>query len=211
MNVTYGTQNGKILGAYSDSQNREPVTAVAPGCGFEFGAAVPADRGTSLAAAYLAAWSRLRNLLDNTDEYALRAFLIQAGWIPPVDTPLDIEGGGAFDPARLMISQEPHVMGADGEVVKLEDGMASIQYKDPDGNLASKEFHYGTGVTIVFSHLGGKAVANVREMNRSGFPLARTQNYEVADATVRVTEGSGAVLTASGLQEVMSRYPEIVF
>jgi hypothetical protein len=209
-NVTYGTQNGEILGAYSDAENREPITAMAPGCGFEFGAAVPADRGTSLAAAYLAAWSRLRNLLDNTDEYALRAFLIQAGWIPPVDTPLDIEGG-VFDPARLIISQEPHVMGADGAIVELEEGMATIQYKDPDGNLVSKDFHYGTGVTIVFSHLRGKAVASVREMNRSGFPLARTQDYEVTDATVRVTEGSGAVLTASGLQEVMSQYPEIVF
>ncbi|MGP8155597.1 MAG: hypothetical protein ACLQMT_01890 [Candidatus Acidiferrales bacterium] len=209
--VTYGTQSGEILGAYSDAENREPITAMAPGCGFDFGAAAPADRGTALAAAYVAAWSRLRNLLDNTDEYALREFLLQAGSIPPVDAPLDIEGGGPFDPARLIISQEPHVMGADGTVVGLEDGMATIQYKGPDGNFASKQFHYGTGATIVFFNLRGKAMAGIREIDRSGFPLARTQNYELTDASVRVTAGNGAVLTASGVKEVMSKYSEIVF
>jgi len=210
VNVTYGTQTGEIEGAYSDAENKLPVTVEAPGCGYEFEALQPSDRGTSLASAYVAAWAWLRNLMDNTAEYALRTFLMMSRWIPPTPQPLDIEGAGAFDPARLIVPHAPEVLGNDGAIIKMGDAMLTLRYKDDSGNEASRKLHYGDNrMGIAFLRIGGKIIARVQEFEPNGFPIARTYDLELTGLTFTASTYEGTPLSAADLQEFVAKYSEI--
>jgi hypothetical protein len=144
INVTYGSGDGNVFGAYGGLSTK--VTVVAPGCGMQFGQISASDYGSSFASPYVAAATWLKSLLTDSfiDQDSVRQRLILASRPQPNQT-RSIESGGNFDPALLLTTPGPHYVTPQGSIVPLTSVNLIIGFDD--GSQQAIAFRSSTGVT----------------------------------------------------------------
>lgn len=136
VNVTYANPSGKVLGAI-DKQDGVPVHVAARGDGFEFGNIHSADKGSSFASPFVAAYAWLKVLLDHVPTDKLRADLTQST-NPARVRPKMVRAGGLFDPESLFLPStlQPHIV-IDNQRLSLVDAQITVHYLD-DGGVAQQ-------------------------------------------------------------------------
>jgi hypothetical protein len=133
-NVTYGTQDGTILGPTSSTVASTPVHLVAPGCGFSFGPITVSDRGTSFASPYVGAAAWVKSLLQpSITVETMRSRLVLAS--RPLSPPMTgILSGGLFDAALLLAAPGAHAVDIHNNVIPLASATGSLSFTTASGS-----------------------------------------------------------------------------
>ena len=130
--VTFGDDQGRVDGDYTNEAGRPPVSLVAPGCGFDG----ISETGSSLASPYVAAavWTRflLDAVISGTQpevDNVLGDVLLASRPVP--GQPVSISTGGFFDAALLFATPSaPHLLRRGREVEVVEEFQLAVSCAD---------------------------------------------------------------------------------
>lgn len=187
LNVTYGNQDGTILGGFSNSNFNIIVTTIAQGCGYNYGDITDSDSGTSFAAPYVATALWLKALLDGGDTSGLRRDLVEASNVSRLAQLPPVESSGPFDLPTLILPSAYYVLDNQASPKEITSGTFRIISIKDSGGTVDESFKPGEHVSIAFFRVGSALRARIRERNSgSPLPVAETTERTVTDATLDV-------------------------
>ena len=192
-NVTYGFIDGKVLGATTNSRYNVIVTAMAPGCGFNYDQIKPGDTGTSFASPYVTTAAWLKFLIDGVSPSAMRRELVASSLPYPSDAATETEGAGFFDSARLL-SKPSYLICIRGEYMAIKKAVLVLDYRKPvSGLIATEPFATGDDANLSFFRRQGKLIARVRRYRTlpPPLPLTNLDEYEVTRVMLEVSYPTG--------------------